>query len=75
MKNDSRLIEVMPQIKEEFTEIFENSKNLGEGTIKLGSWLIKAKSFFPKTVRTIKNGSSKLLVILNKEKLNCYRKD
>ncbi|NES80497.1 MAG: transposase [Moorea sp. SIO2B7] len=54
MKNASPLIEMMPQIKEEFTEIFENSKNLGEGTLNLGSWLIKAKSFFPKTVRTLK---------------------
>ncbi len=27
-------IEVMHQLKEEFTEIFDNSKNLGEGTLK-----------------------------------------
>lgn len=55
MKNTSPQIEVMHQLKEEFTEIFENSKNLGEGTLKLGSWLIKANSFFPKTVKTIRN--------------------
>jgi transposase len=41
--------------KEDFTDIFERSKNLGEGTIKLGEWLIKAEAFSPKTVRTIKN--------------------
>jgi transposase len=55
MKNASPQIEVMHQLKEEFTEIFEKSKNLGEGTLKLGEWLIKANSFFPKTVKTIRN--------------------
>ncbi len=55
MKNASPQIEVMHQLKEEFTEIFDNSKNLGEGTLKLVNWLVKANSFFPKTVRTIIN--------------------
>ncbi len=55
MKNASAKIEVMHQLKEEFTELFHKSKNLGEGTLKLASWLKKAHSFFPKTVRTIKN--------------------
>ncbi len=55
MKNASPQIEVMHQLKEEFTELFDKSKNLGEGTLKLASWLKKAHSFFPKTVRTIKN--------------------
>ena len=45
----------MHALKEEFTEIFDRSKNLGEGTIKLGNWLMKAEKFFPKTVQTIKN--------------------
>ncbi|MDJ0659856.1 MAG: transposase [Crocosphaera sp.] len=45
----------MHQLKEEFTEIFDNSKNLGEGTLKLVNWLLKANSFFPKTVITIRN--------------------
>ncbi len=55
MKNASPKIEVMHQLKEEFAEIFDNSKNLGEGTLKLVNWLLKANSFFPKTVRTIRN--------------------
>ena len=55
MKNASPQVEVMHQLKEEFTEIFDNSKNLGEGTLKLVNWLVKADSFFPKTVRTIRN--------------------
>ena len=55
MKNASPKIEVMHKLKEEFTEIFDNSKNLGEGTFKLLEWLLKAQSFLPKTVKTIKN--------------------
>ena len=55
MKNASPKIEVMHQLKEEFAEIFDNSKNLGEGTLRLVNWLLKANSFFPKTVRTIRN--------------------
>ena len=49
------MIEVMHTLKEEFTAIFDNSKSLGEGTLKLAEWLIKAQPFFPKTVRTVKN--------------------
>jgi transposase len=55
MKNASATIEVMHQLKEEFSLIFDSSQNLGEGTLKLAEWLIKAQSFFPKTVKTIKN--------------------
>jgi len=54
-KQASPLLRVMHTLKEEFTEIFENSQNLGEGTIQLTEWLIKAEIFFPKTVKTIKN--------------------
>ncbi len=45
----------MHQLKEEFTEIFDRSKNLGEGTLRLIEWLIKAQPFFQKIVRTVKN--------------------
>ncbi|NEQ64148.1 MAG: transposase [Symploca sp. SIO2D2] len=55
IKQASPLLRVMHTLKEEFTEIFENSQNLGEGTIQLTEWLIKAEIFFPKTVKTIKN--------------------
>ncbi|NES01078.1 MAG: ISL3 family transposase [Symploca sp. SIO1B1] len=55
IKQASPLLGVMHTLKEEFTEIFENSQNLGEGTIQLTEWLIKAEIFFPKTVKTIKN--------------------
>ena len=55
MKEASALIGIMHELKEEFTQIFETSKDLGEGTLKLADWLVKATPFFPKTVRTIKN--------------------
>jgi transposase len=45
----------MHELKEEFTKIFDESKNLGEGTLKLIEWLKKAQPFFRKTVQTIKN--------------------
>lgn len=45
----------MYNLKEEFTEIFDKSDNLGEGTINLLNWLEKAAPFYQKTVRTIKN--------------------
>ena len=46
---------MMHDLKEEFTKIFDQSKNLGEGTLKLADWLLKATPFLPKTVKTIKN--------------------
>lgn len=55
LKEASIWIKVVHELKEEFTEIFEKSKNLGEGTLKLLDWLAKAQAFLPKTVRTIIN--------------------
>jgi transposase len=55
MKKAEVMLEAMHQLKEEFTDLFDQSKNLGEGTLKLADWIIKAQPFFPKTVRTIKN--------------------
>jgi transposase len=55
LKEASASIQVMHDLKEEFTQIFDQSKNLGEGTLKLADWLLKATPFFPKTVKTIKN--------------------
>jgi len=55
LKEASPQIAIMHDLKEEFTQIFDQSKNLGEGTIKLIDWLEKASPFFKKTVKTIKN--------------------
>ena len=55
LKEASPRIAIMYNLKEEFTEIFDKSNNLGEGTINLLDWLEKAAPFFQKTVKTIKN--------------------
>ncbi|WP_413167853.1 transposase [Capilliphycus salinus ALCB114379] len=50
----SALLAAMHELKEEFTTRFDCSKNLGEGTLKLLEWMVKAKPFFPKFVCTLK---------------------
>lgn len=67
LKEASAFIKVVHELKEEFTEIFDNSKDLGEGTLKLADWLLKASAFLPKTVKTIKNWFGKSLVILSEK--------
>ena len=54
LKTASALLAVMHELKEEFTELFDRSNNLGEGTLKLTEWMLKAQAFFPKFVRTLK---------------------
>lgn len=44
----------MHTLKEEFHFLFENSKNFGEGTLKLIDWLKKAEPYYKKSVGTIK---------------------
>ena len=55
IKEASPKVAIMHELKEEFTQIFDESNNVGEGTFKLLNWLEKAAPFFQKTVRTIKN--------------------
>lgn len=55
LKEASPKIAIMYNLKEEFTEIFDKSNNLGEGTINLLDCVEKAAPFFQKTVKTIKN--------------------
>jgi transposase len=45
---------VMHGLKEEFTQLFDQAKNLGDGTLKLLDWLVKSAHFFPRSVKTIK---------------------
>jgi transposase len=40
--------------KEEFHQIFERSKDLGAGTLKLIDWLKKTQPYYRKSVKTIK---------------------
>ena len=44
----------MPSLKEEFHDLFERSKNLGEGTLELIDWLKKAEPYSQKSGTTIK---------------------
>lgn len=55
LKEASVSLQVKHDLKEEFTLIFDQSKILGEGTLSLADWLLKAAPSFPKTVRIIKN--------------------
>ena len=44
----------MHELKEEFHALFEQSQNLGKGTLKLIDWLKKAEPYYNKSVETIK---------------------
>ncbi len=46
----------MPSLKSEFHEIFEDSKYLGAGTLKLIDWLNKAQPYQRNSVAIIKRG-------------------
>lgn len=54
VKEASPLIGIMHSLKEELHQIFEESQNLGEGTLKLIDWLDKAQIYYKKTVSAIK---------------------
>ncbi|GET37802.1 transposase and inactivated derivatives-like protein [Microseira wollei NIES-4236] len=48
-------------MKEEFHLLFESSKTLGEGTLKLIDWLKKAEQYYRNTVSTIKRWFSEIV--------------
>lgn len=54
IKEASPLVAIMHELKEEFHELFENNKSLGEGMLKLIDWLRKAEPYYKKSVKTIK---------------------
>lgn len=54
IRDASPLIAAMHGLKEEFTSLFEESKDLGSGTINLADWVKKAQGFYQKSVKTIK---------------------
>ena len=54
IKEASPLVGIMHSLKEDFHSLFENSKNLGEGTLRLVDWLKKAELYYQKSVLTIK---------------------
>jgi transposase len=54
LKEASPYLGRMHELKEEFRNLFEKSRDLGEGTLSLLDWLEKAQGFFRKSVPTIK---------------------
>ena len=54
VKEASPLVGIMHSLKEEFYLLFENSQNVGSGTLELIDWLKKAEPYYKKSVRTIK---------------------
>ena len=44
----------MHELKEEFHALFEQSKNLGKGTLELIDWSRKVEPYYKKSVETIK---------------------
>ena len=54
VKQASPLVGMMHSLKEEFHQLFEESKDLGTGTLKLIDWLKKAEPYYKKSVKTIK---------------------
>lgn len=54
VKEAAPSVGIMHTLKEEFHSIFENSKDLGQGTLELIDWLKKAKPYYQKSVTTIK---------------------
>ena len=60
----------MHELKEDFRKIFDESKNLGEGTFKLIGWLKNAQHFLPKSVATIKRWFGEIVGYFEKQTNN-----
>ncbi|ACK72294.1 Transposase and inactivated derivatives-like protein [Gloeothece citriformis PCC 7424] len=56
--------------KERIYLFFEESKNLGQGTLNLAEWMIKAQKFFPKTVRTMRNWFAEIVGYFERKTTN-----
>ena len=54
VKEASPMVGIMHSLKEEFHSLFENSKDLSQGTLQLINWLKKAEPYYKKSVTTIK---------------------
>ncbi|MDY7014010.1 MAG: transposase, partial [Cyanobacteriota bacterium] len=49
----SKSLSQMYELKEEIRRIFEESKDWLSGVLKLGSWLKRAKKYFPSSCQTV----------------------
>jgi len=54
VKDASPALAIMHSLKEEFHFLFENSQDLGQGTLELIDWLKKAEPYYQRSVPTIK---------------------
>jgi transposase len=54
LEQASPLIAIMHSLKEEFSNLFDPSEDLGTGMLGLLDWLKKAKPYYQKNVQTIK---------------------
>ncbi|MDF0555168.1 transposase [Kamptonema sp. UHCC 0994] len=54
VKKASPLVGIIHSLKEEFHSLFEKSKNLGEGILKLIDWIEKAEPYYRNSVPMIK---------------------
>lgn len=77
MVSDKKLKEVteasplggmMHSLKEEFHQIFEESKNLGEGTLKIIDWFKKPNPIIFRSVQTIKRWLAEVVGYARKKK-------
>lgn len=70
IKEASPLIGIMHSLKEELHQIFEESKNLGEGTFKIIDWLSKAETYYPKSISSIKRWFAEVVGYFEKRTTN-----
>jgi len=54
VKDASPMVGIMHSLKSELHELFEKSKSLGDGILKLMDWLNKAQPYYRNSVATIK---------------------
>jgi len=55
------MVGIMHSLKSEFHELFEKSKSLGDGILKLMDWLNKAQPYYRNSVATIKRGLAEVV--------------
>ncbi|TWH39738.1 ISL3 family transposase [Dulcicalothrix desertica] len=70
IREASPLLGIMHSLKEEFHDIFDNSEDLGEGTLELLDWLEKAEPYYQKSVKTIKRWFGEIIGYFERKTTN-----
>lgn len=60
----------MHEIKEEFREIYENSKDWSEGMLAFGDWLKKSEGIFTESCRTIQRWFGEIISYFDRRTTN-----